>query len=301
MDDFNNEREQMEAIKRWFARNGSALVTGIVLGLVVLFGWRYWQESSRQMEEAASLQFNRLGSAVSAGDNDAARSIARELLGSAPHTAYGAFAALALAGTEARAGHWDVAAGHLEWLIEQHPDDPLIALARTRLAAIYLQLGRPNDALAQVGPEVSLPNTVLTAQVRGEVHRALGRFEEARRYLEQAARMDPIAFAEENSPLGLGLDALGGPTEPEAAGGGELESKQAATDQLLRLLEAQVRKVPTPAAGANTSPDAGSPTAPPPAGAEAPPATGSPAAPPAAGTGSATATGAGTPTPENTP
>jgi len=117
MEDFSNEREQMEAIKRWFARNGSALLTGLVLGLAGLFGWRYWEESQRQTQEAASLQFNRLSHAMGSGDTETTRSIARELLGGAPDTAYGAFAALALAGTEATAGNWEVAAVHLEWII----------------------------------------------------------------------------------------------------------------------------------------------------------------------------------------
>lgn len=245
MDDFSSEREQLDAIKRWFARHGSALLTGIVLGLAVLFGWRYWQESARQTQEAASLQFNRLTHALEGGDLEASRNLARELLGSAPGTAYGVLSALALAGIEARSGNWEAAAGQLGWVIEEHPDDPLVALARTRLARAYLELGRPTDALAQVGPEVSLPNTPLTAETRADVFLALGRTEEARQAYELAASLDPAGLAEENSPLALKLDALGGPTAEAAASGPETGA--AAADELLRFLEQRVKEAPAPA------------------------------------------------------
>ncbi len=249
MDDFNSEREQLEAIKRWFARHGSALVTGLVLGLAGLFGWRYWEESTRHNQEAASLQFNRLSNAMEAGDTEGGRAIARELLGSAKGTAYAAFAALALAGLEARAGNWEVAAGHLERLIEERPDDPLVSVARTRLAAAYLELGRPTDALTLVGPTVSLPNTRLTAETRADVYRALGRFDEARRAYELAASLDPVALVDENSPLALKLDALGGPAADaadaaDAAGDAVGEHTQAAADELLRLLEQRAALAP---------------------------------------------------------
>jgi len=243
MDEFNSEREQLEAIKRWFARHGSALVSGLVLGLAVLFGWRYWEESARHSQETASLQFNRLSNALETGDTEGGRTIARELLGSAEGTAYAAFAALALAGLEARAGNWELAAGQLERLIAERPDDPLVTLARTRLAAVYLELGRPADALTQVGPTVSLPNTRLTAETRADVYRALGRFDEARRAYELAASLDPVALVDENSPLALKLDALGGPT-PDAAGDAVGERTQAAADELLRLLEQKAALAP---------------------------------------------------------
>jgi predicted negative regulator of RcsB-dependent stress response len=260
MEDFTNEREQLEAIKRWFNRNGSALVTGIALGLAVLFGWRYWQESTRLAAETASVEFMRMSNALAAEDSTAAREAARDLLGRAPDSAYAVFASMQLARLEAEAGNWEVAASHLLWVIENHPDDPLTALARTRLARVYLQLGRPADALAQVGPEVSLPNTTLTAEVRGDVYRALGKPAEARQYYQQAAELDPAAFSDENSGLALKLDALGG---PQTDGNSRLDTTQVVADELARLIQAKAAQPATDSAKASQPAEGTAPANPP--------------------------------------
>ena len=41
-DDYYNEQEQWERVKRWIRENGPWLVAGVVLGLGALAGWRWW-------------------------------------------------------------------------------------------------------------------------------------------------------------------------------------------------------------------------------------------------------------------
>ncbi len=42
MEIYENEHDQVDAIKRFFAENGKALVVGVILGVGALVGWRYW-------------------------------------------------------------------------------------------------------------------------------------------------------------------------------------------------------------------------------------------------------------------
>lgn len=42
METFNNENDQVDALKRFFAENGKALAVGVILGIGALVGWRYW-------------------------------------------------------------------------------------------------------------------------------------------------------------------------------------------------------------------------------------------------------------------
>lgn len=42
MEIYENEHDQVDAIKRFFAENGKALVVGVILGVGALIGWRYW-------------------------------------------------------------------------------------------------------------------------------------------------------------------------------------------------------------------------------------------------------------------
>ena len=47
---FNNENDQVDALKRFFAENGKALAVGVILGIGALVGWRYW--TSHQQDTA---------------------------------------------------------------------------------------------------------------------------------------------------------------------------------------------------------------------------------------------------------
>jgi len=59
---YENEHDQVDAIKRFFAENGKALAVGVILGVGALVGWRYWtshqddsvRESSYAYENAIS-------------------------------------------------------------------------------------------------------------------------------------------------------------------------------------------------------------------------------------------------------
>ncbi len=42
MEIYENENDQVEAVKRFFAENGKALAVGVILGVGALIGWRYW-------------------------------------------------------------------------------------------------------------------------------------------------------------------------------------------------------------------------------------------------------------------
>ena len=44
MEIYNNDEQQAEAIKEWWKENGKAILVGATLGLVGMFGWRYFNE-----------------------------------------------------------------------------------------------------------------------------------------------------------------------------------------------------------------------------------------------------------------
>lgn len=50
MEIYENENDQVEAVKRFFAENGKALAVGVILGVGALIGWRYW--NSHQVDSA---------------------------------------------------------------------------------------------------------------------------------------------------------------------------------------------------------------------------------------------------------
>ncbi|NDH10972.1 MAG: hypothetical protein EBY44_04425 [Actinobacteria bacterium] len=54
IDDFYNEDEQWQRVKRWLRENGPWMVAGVVIGLGALYGWRWWEARAQDQAIAAS-------------------------------------------------------------------------------------------------------------------------------------------------------------------------------------------------------------------------------------------------------
>ncbi|MFE8306215.1 tetratricopeptide repeat protein, partial [Acinetobacter baumannii] len=38
------DEEQLDSVKSFFKKYGSAMVTGVLIALIAFFGWEYWQK-----------------------------------------------------------------------------------------------------------------------------------------------------------------------------------------------------------------------------------------------------------------
>ena len=70
MEIYENENDQVEAVKRFFAENGKALAVGVILGVGALIGWRYWNSHQVDSARSASLAYQNAVTAVSEGKPD---------------------------------------------------------------------------------------------------------------------------------------------------------------------------------------------------------------------------------------
>ncbi|MFA1644973.1 MAG: YfgM family protein, partial [Enterobacteriaceae bacterium] len=66
MEMYENENDQVDAIKRFFAENGKALAVGVILGVGALIGWRYWTSHQVDSVRGSSLQYENTVSAIKA-------------------------------------------------------------------------------------------------------------------------------------------------------------------------------------------------------------------------------------------
>jgi predicted negative regulator of RcsB-dependent stress response len=48
---YENDNEQVDALKRFFAENGKALAVGVILGIGALVGWRYWKVTKSKQRD----------------------------------------------------------------------------------------------------------------------------------------------------------------------------------------------------------------------------------------------------------
>jgi predicted negative regulator of RcsB-dependent stress response len=61
---YNNENDQVDALKRFFAENGKALAVGVILGIGALVGWRYWSSHQQDTARESSLAYENAISAL---------------------------------------------------------------------------------------------------------------------------------------------------------------------------------------------------------------------------------------------
>ena len=60
MDVYNSEEQQVEAIKSWWQENGKSIIAGVVIGFVGLFGWRYYNDYTRQQSESSAAGYQQV-------------------------------------------------------------------------------------------------------------------------------------------------------------------------------------------------------------------------------------------------
>lgn len=204
------EQETLDALKAWWERWGTLIVTLVVVAAVAVAGWRGWQWYQTSQANQAMGYFEALESAAREESPDSIpriRAASTTLRADFPKSAYTVRAALVAASALQARNDLDGAIDQLQWLVSTDADPAFTPLARLRLAGIYLEQKRYDDALALLkNPPAAFAG--LYADRTGDIQAAMGKLEEARKSWENAVQLltgDPV-----QQVVQLKLDALGG-------------------------------------------------------------------------------------------
>lgn len=170
MDDLLSEGEQWEAVKAWLRSNGAALLAGLALGALGLFGWRWWDARTERVALEAAGKYQQLLAALDRAEVTVATAHLDELKKNHGSSAYVGPAELALARVHVASNEMEQAANALRNVMTQSEDEQLRLVARLRLARVQLSQGKADEALATLG---TLPQgsafAARYAEVRGDV------------------------------------------------------------------------------------------------------------------------------------
>ncbi|WPL19304.1 hypothetical protein Thiowin_04421 [Thiorhodovibrio winogradskyi] len=224
MVDLQTDEEKAEAIKKWWKENGLAVVSGVVIGLAAIFGWRAWVGYQEQRGQQASLAFEELMVTVSQVSNmppaqggvasesdpaepggsaagqarDSLLSVATEqqsrLSENHGSTAYEYFGQLALAKARNDQSQSAAAAEALRAAIDQAPTPLLKTLAGLRLARVLIGIQDYAAAGAVIDQHDNNESFAADfAALRGDIALAEDRIEDARAAYRQALEGDVAA------------------------------------------------------------------------------------------------------------
>ncbi|MDO9616930.1 MAG: tetratricopeptide repeat protein [Pseudomonas sp.] len=166
------------------------LLTGVVLALVVVFGWQGWQKYQANQSQGASLVYQQLLEAAldPSGKPDAGKvaELANTLKKDFSGTHYAQYGSLFVAKVAVEAGKLDDAASELQAIVDKPADDSLAELARQRLARVLAAQDKAEDALKLLDAKVAPAFAASREELKGDLLVQLGRADDAHAAYEKA-------------------------------------------------------------------------------------------------------------------
>ncbi|MGL6261183.1 YfgM family protein [Vibrio sp. WXL103] len=168
MELYDSEEQQVEAIKDWWKENGKAVILGTVVGIGGLLGWRFYQDSVLEAQEAASDAYMTAMTQLN-GQGAQAQDQVEAFISTNSDSEYAVLAALQLAKAQVEAGELDGALEQLSWAQANTGDNALKAVATYRVARLQAELGNDSDALASLDSLTHQDWAGRVAELRGDI------------------------------------------------------------------------------------------------------------------------------------
>jgi predicted negative regulator of RcsB-dependent stress response len=205
--DAYDDYEQSERVQQWLRANGVSIIVGVVLGLLLIFGWQQWKGHTANRQASAANEYQALQVAVAQGKTTEAEAHTDALLKDYADSSYAVFAAGERAQRAVSAGQLDKAQGALEWAESHAGDDALKGLTQLRLAQLRLAQDKAADAIAVLDRVPANAYRSTAQELRGDALVKLGRPDDARKAYQTA--MSALgANAPQRGVLQMKLDDL---------------------------------------------------------------------------------------------
>jgi len=151
--DYSTEEEQIAAIKNWWNNNGNTLLIGIGLALIIVFGWKAYQNSVVESKTEASMLYQQMISAATTTDlsvpeeGSTVSYLAKELKNKFSDSEYAIYAAMFIAKENVADAKYDEAKNEFNWILDNTEDQRIVHIVNGRLARIYSIQGDNKTAL----------------------------------------------------------------------------------------------------------------------------------------------------------
>jgi predicted negative regulator of RcsB-dependent stress response len=195
MDIYASDEEKSEEIKRWWRENGTSVVVGIALGVMAIFGGRYWFSMQDAKSEQAAVIYQQSLMMLSTGEMTTAEESVQSLMNNHRRSAYAGFAAMEIAAQFAAEQENASAREYLQWVYDNARLSAQKELAALRLARIMVDEEEYEAALQLLGQSEDTGFASLVAELKGDIYTLQEERQQAR-----AAYQSAIASLSPNDP-----------------------------------------------------------------------------------------------------
>ena len=190
MEIYDTEEEQLEALKRWWKENSTATIVGLVMGIVIILGWNYWQDHKKAQAAQASATYDQLLKALDDDKKESADKLAERMQEQFKGTEYAAFSGLFQAKLKTQQGDL-AAAKQILKKIAAESNKQLSNIAKIRLVRLMLATGEYEQGLQvinDVDAKAAASYSDNYDELVGDLYVALDRLDEARTSYQNALR-----------------------------------------------------------------------------------------------------------------
>jgi predicted negative regulator of RcsB-dependent stress response len=169
-EEYLTDDEQLEAVKHLIVEYAPWLIGGVLVGVAVFFGFRYFQNYTNERAYKAAAQFSALTDALQANDHARSRQIADGLIKDYAKSPYADQAQLTLARLDVDDGQLDKAIAPLTQVMNDSKDTELRQIARLRLARVLTDQGKADAAIKTLAEPMPSAFSARYHEVRGDAY-----------------------------------------------------------------------------------------------------------------------------------
>lgn len=199
------EEETLEALKKWWDESGKSLATGLAVAALIFLGWQQYQGMQTRSSAEASAVYENLITILADAEQEGLDDVGREqslaiiqsLKTGYADSVYARFGALIGARLAVEQNDLELAESELRWLLDNsqggwfsQTDESLILTTQWRLARVLLAQGRAQEARELISGANPGSFAGDFAELRGDIHFALGELVEAQAAWQEAAELN---------------------------------------------------------------------------------------------------------------
>ena len=195
MSDHLTEEQQVEAIKGWWKENGMAVIAGLVIGFVALFGWRGWGEYKENKAAEASALYAEFQLGLNANKKDLIEKLQQKFVTDYADTPYASLVSLAMAKKAVDDKDTQAAKKNLQWVLDNSKQAEIKHTARARLVAILINDKEYDSALSLLNVKNPGGYAGIYEELKGDIFLAKGDMQAANAAYEKALQSEGLAPA----------------------------------------------------------------------------------------------------------
>lgn len=180
------DKEQIQMLSDWWKTYGRSIVIAIILGLMIVFGWRYWIQYKENYRSQASNLYRSLFSAVLSKQAVVMNDQLNQLKAKYSRTPYASMGAMLVARSDVESHDLAKALTELNWVVENSKANSLRQLARLSAGQILLSQKHYPEAEKILQTVDDKTFQALINNLLGQVYLAEGDSVKAKQFFQSA-------------------------------------------------------------------------------------------------------------------